>query len=156
VYCRKVTKNFGQSAFLSACEIEHGQFRALFAGWFCSKMQNGRTSLKNKKKHSAVSPQPKSRTFHRKGREGRKERKRAGEKVCGGCNCNRYRSEPTPFWDHRGCGGIPREGGGAPRSPRSPTSRVIGKGRILPRIDADERGSGIPREGRNTESRLQT
>ena len=40
-----------------------------------------------------------------------------------------------------------------PRSPRSPTSRVIGKGRILPRIDADERGSGIPREGEEIPSR---
>jgi hypothetical protein len=33
-YYRKVTKNLGQSAFLSACEIEHGHFRALFAGIF--------------------------------------------------------------------------------------------------------------------------
>src|SRR5579864_4931848 len=49
VYFRKVAKNFGQCANLSACEIEHGRFRALFAGSFCSKMQNGRTSPKKQK-----------------------------------------------------------------------------------------------------------
>jgi hypothetical protein len=49
VYCRKVAKNFGQCVFLSAREIEHGQFRALFAGTFWPKMQNGRTSPKSKK-----------------------------------------------------------------------------------------------------------
>ena len=32
LYLQKVAKNFGQSAFLSACEIEHGRFRALFMG----------------------------------------------------------------------------------------------------------------------------
>ena len=49
VYCRKVAKNFGQSRFLSAREIEHGRFRALFARSFYPKMQNGRTSPKSKK-----------------------------------------------------------------------------------------------------------
>jgi len=49
VYCWKDAKNFGQQQFLSAREIEHGQFRALFAGSFCPKMQNGRTSPKSKK-----------------------------------------------------------------------------------------------------------
>jgi hypothetical protein len=48
VYCRKVAKNFGQLSNLSAREIEHGRFRALFAGMFWPKMQNGRTSPKNK------------------------------------------------------------------------------------------------------------
>jgi len=47
VYCRKDAKNLGQSTILSACEIEHGQFRALFAGLFWPKMQNGRTLLKS-------------------------------------------------------------------------------------------------------------
>jgi hypothetical protein len=47
VYCRKDAKNFGQWRFLSAREIEHGQFRALFAGSFWPKMQNGRTLLKS-------------------------------------------------------------------------------------------------------------
>jgi len=41
VFFWKVAKNFGQCAFLSAREIEHGQFRALFAGMFCRKIQNG-------------------------------------------------------------------------------------------------------------------
>jgi len=41
VYCRKVAKNFGQLSNLSAREIEHGQFRALFADMFWPKMQNG-------------------------------------------------------------------------------------------------------------------
>jgi hypothetical protein len=49
VYCWKDAKNFGQSAILSAREIEHGQFRALFAGMFCPKMHDGRTSPKTKK-----------------------------------------------------------------------------------------------------------
>jgi hypothetical protein len=35
------------SAFLSTREIEHGQFRALFAGMFCSKIQNGWSLLKS-------------------------------------------------------------------------------------------------------------
>jgi hypothetical protein len=48
MYLQKVAKNFGQCGFLSAREIEHGQFRALFAGMFCLKMQNGRTSPKSK------------------------------------------------------------------------------------------------------------
>jgi hypothetical protein len=43
VYCRKVTKNFGQWRFLSAREIEHVRFRALFADEVWAKMQNGRT-----------------------------------------------------------------------------------------------------------------
>jgi hypothetical protein len=38
VYCRKVAKNFGQSVFFSAREIEHGRFRALFAGMFWPKI----------------------------------------------------------------------------------------------------------------------
>jgi hypothetical protein len=42
-------KNFGQRVNFSACEIEHDRFRALFAGIFCPKMQNGRTSPKGKK-----------------------------------------------------------------------------------------------------------
>jgi hypothetical protein len=46
---RKVAKNFGQHTFLSACEIEHGRFRALFAGMFCPKIHDGRTSPKSKK-----------------------------------------------------------------------------------------------------------
>jgi hypothetical protein len=49
MYCRKVTKSFGQSAILSAREIEHGRFRSLFGGWLWPKIQNGRTSPKNKK-----------------------------------------------------------------------------------------------------------
>jgi hypothetical protein len=49
VYCRKVAKNFGQWRCLSAREVEHGQFRALFAGMFCRKMHDGRTSPKSKK-----------------------------------------------------------------------------------------------------------
>jgi hypothetical protein len=49
VYLQKVAKNFGQWRFLSAREIEHGQFRALFAGMFCRKMHDGRTSPKSKK-----------------------------------------------------------------------------------------------------------
>jgi hypothetical protein len=49
MYSQKVAKNLGQSAFLSAREIEHGRFRALFAGWFCPKMQNGRTSPQKQK-----------------------------------------------------------------------------------------------------------
>jgi len=48
LYFRKDAKNFGQSPS-SACEIEHGRFRALFAGPFCPKMQNGRTLPKSKK-----------------------------------------------------------------------------------------------------------
>jgi hypothetical protein len=84
VYCRKDAKNFGQWRFLSAREIEHGRFRALFAGTFWPKIQNGRTSPKSSKNQSsyqeekgvaAVSVQPESRTFHRKGCRGRKERK---------------------------------------------------------------------------------
>jgi hypothetical protein len=31
LYCRKVARNFGRWRFLSAREVEHGQFRALFA-----------------------------------------------------------------------------------------------------------------------------
>src|SRR5579871_2293316 len=80
---RKVAKNFGQSAFLSAREIEHGRFRALFAGWFCSKMQNGRILLKSKKKHSAASPQPKSKNISPQRTRRTQRRKRAGEKVVG-------------------------------------------------------------------------
>jgi hypothetical protein len=34
LYCRKDAKNLGQCSFLSAREIEHGRFRALFAGKF--------------------------------------------------------------------------------------------------------------------------
>jgi hypothetical protein len=34
VYCWKVAKNFGQYTILSAREIEHGRFRALFADGF--------------------------------------------------------------------------------------------------------------------------
>jgi len=49
LYLQKVAKNFGQSAFLSACEIEHGQFRAFFACMFWPKMQNGRISFKKQK-----------------------------------------------------------------------------------------------------------
>ena len=49
MYCWKVARNFGQCVNLSAYEIEHGRFRALFAGSFCPKMQNGRTLPKNKK-----------------------------------------------------------------------------------------------------------
>jgi hypothetical protein len=50
VYFRKGAENFGRAAFLSAREIEHGRFRALFAGTFCPKMQNGRSSPKNQKR----------------------------------------------------------------------------------------------------------
>jgi hypothetical protein len=57
VYCRKVAKNFGQSAFLSAREIEHGRFRALFAHGFALRYRMVELRPKNKKKHSAVSPQ---------------------------------------------------------------------------------------------------
>ena len=48
LYSRKVAKNFGQSVFLAAREIEHGRFRAFFVGKFWPKMQSGRTSPKNK------------------------------------------------------------------------------------------------------------
>jgi len=65
LYCRKDAKNSGQWGFLSTCEDEHGRFRALFAGMFWPKMQNGRTSPKNKKLSSPV---------YRKGRSGRKGR----------------------------------------------------------------------------------
>jgi hypothetical protein len=50
LYFRKVAQNLDQSAFLSAREIEHGRFRALFAGWFCSKMQSALST-----QHSALS-----------------------------------------------------------------------------------------------------
>ena len=53
MHFRKVAKNFGQCAFLSAREFEHGRFRALFAGTFWPKMQNGR----NFTQKEAVSPQ---------------------------------------------------------------------------------------------------
>jgi hypothetical protein len=43
----KVAENFGQYAFFSAREIEHGRFRALFADGFGAKIQNGRSLLKD-------------------------------------------------------------------------------------------------------------
>ena len=43
LYCRKVAKNLGRCGIFSAREIEHGQFRALFATRFGPKMQNGRS-----------------------------------------------------------------------------------------------------------------
>jgi hypothetical protein len=61
LYCRKDAKNFGQWRFLSACEIEHGQFRALFAVMFCLMIQSGRTWQKHtahSTQQSAVSSQP--------------------------------------------------------------------------------------------------
>jgi len=57
LYFQKVAKNFGQSDFLSAREIEHGRFRALFAGGFALRYKMVELHPKNKKKHSAVSLQ---------------------------------------------------------------------------------------------------
>ena len=144
LYCRKDAKNSGQWRFLSARENEHGRFRALFAGTFWPKMQNGRTSPKNKKLSSPI---------YRKGRRGRKgkeltaddaderglgerrepvrwkpEGREAYEASFSNENCaatghrmeagatgdrtERTLSKCTPFWDHLGCGGRPREGEG--------------------------------------------
>jgi hypothetical protein len=50
LYCRKDAKNSGQCGNPSAREIEHGQFRALFARRFCPKIQNGRSVPKKQKK----------------------------------------------------------------------------------------------------------
>jgi hypothetical protein len=48
---QKDAKTFGHCRFLSAREIEHGRFRALFAGSFCPKMQNGGTLPESSKIH---------------------------------------------------------------------------------------------------------
>jgi hypothetical protein len=47
LYSWKVAKNSGQCDFLSACEIEHGRFRALFAGMFLPKMQSALSQDEN-------------------------------------------------------------------------------------------------------------
>jgi hypothetical protein len=74
-------------------------------------MQNGRTSLKNKKKHSAFSSQPSafSQTnaeteYNRVWLESDAERGSAEAVIANGA------LKPTPFWDDLGCGGILREG----------------------------------------------
>jgi hypothetical protein len=82
--------------------------------------------------HPAVSSQqsvkrkPTSKAFYRTRRPGRKAEPYAhvpARAVSTPDDC----AKPTPFWDHLGCGGIPREG--VPRrarlSPESPTSHVI-------------------------------
>jgi hypothetical protein len=60
VYCWKVTKNFGHSAILSAREIEHGRFRALFAASFAlrCRMVELRRKTKRSIQQSALSIQP--------------------------------------------------------------------------------------------------
>src|SRR6478609_2022773 len=70
LYSGKVAKNSGQCGCLSAREIEHGRFRALFAGVFWPKMQVALSS-----QHSARR-KPRSNAFHRKARRGRKGRGR--------------------------------------------------------------------------------
>ena len=109
MYFRKVTKNFGQSAFLSAREIEHGQFRALFADTFWSKMQNGQTSPKNKKRsvqQSALSMQPNQDPLTTKDRKDTKEDEGLQPVI-------------TETHANLGCGGLtwdPQGGGGRSRS----------------------------------------
>ena len=56
LYSQKVTKNFGQSAFLSAREIEHGRFRALFAVGFSLRCNEAFSH-----RHSVISQKPPNR-----------------------------------------------------------------------------------------------
>jgi len=64
VYCQKVAKNFGQCVNFSAREIEHGRFRALFAGRFWPKMQSALS-----RRQSAISQnrKPTSKAFYHRG-----------------------------------------------------------------------------------------
>jgi hypothetical protein len=88
LYFRKVAKNFGQSAFLSAREIEHGRFRALFAVPFWPRMQNGRASPKSSIQQSVFSVQRNQdqRLITTEDTEGTENR--AGEKAGGGGDYN--------------------------------------------------------------------
>jgi hypothetical protein len=90
LYCRKGAKNFGQSAFLSACELEHGRFRALFAVGFGLRCCQ----------HSALSSQQSALSQNRKPIPHRPWSSAIGLK-------------PTPIWDHWDA-----QGGGVPHGTR--------------------------------------
>ncbi len=135
LYSQKDAKNSGQSAFLSAREIEHGRFRALFAGWFWPKMSQ----------HSAVSNQHSAKTktniksvlLQRTRSPGRKTEPYAHVSawaVSAPDDC----AKPTPIWDDLGCGGIPREGEGVPEIADIARNRRDRKIKTLPLMNTDD------------------
>jgi hypothetical protein len=122
VYCRKVTKEFWPVAMSQPAKSNMAGFVLYLLGSFALRCSQ----------HPAVSSQqsvkrkPTSKAFYRTRRPGRKAEPYAhvpARAVSTPDDC----AKPTPFWDHLGCGGIPREG--VPRrarlSPESPTSHVI-------------------------------
>jgi hypothetical protein len=145
VYCRKVTKNFGQSAFLSAREIEHGRFRALFAGGFAlrCRMVEFHPKAAFSSQYSAFS-EAKAKAFYHRGHRGHGESSRRE---------GRWRRrlqpvialKPTPIWNDSGMTqhksfGILVDGYRGRGSARYIGRGLSARGTRLRNLTADERG----------------